>query len=166
MAARRSYVGRCRRGSMAVEMIVVVPLFLLLWQIANIVHAVNVGAARASEETRSCSWRHALRGCEAVPSGCQIAHDGRLAGPELEGASGGAFLTIGRILPFLHSTMNDKHGSLVEAYRFTRVRNPLWSDIPIRAGHVVMCNTPTLEFTEAEVVRRTCTTMTGGSWCP
>ena len=155
----------CRRGSMAVEVIVLVPLFALLWQIANILHAVNVRAIHASEETRSCAWRYALRGCKSIPAGCPISSLGELEGEELESAAKGGFATVGSRLRFLEGTLGSRHGRLIESRRDDRVRNPLWRYIPIRSAHAVMCNTPTLEWTEPEVVSSGCDALID-RWCP
>jgi len=150
---------------MAVEVIVLVPLFVLLWQIANILHAVNVRAIHASGETRSCAWRYALRGCKSIPADCPISPLGELDTGELEAAAGGAFATVGSRLSFLQETLGSLHGVVIESSRDDSVKNPLWRDIPIHADHAVMCNTPTLEWIEPDVVASGCRALIG-RWCP
>jgi len=150
---------------MAVEVIVLVPLFVLLWQIANILHAVNVRAIHASEETRSCAWRYALRGCRSIPAGCPISPVGELDASQLEAAARGGFAVVGNRLRFLEGTLGSLHGTVIESRRDDSVANPLWHDIPIRSQHAVMCNTPTLEWTEPEVVSSSCDALID-RWCP
>jgi hypothetical protein len=150
---------------MAVEVIVLVPLFALLWQIGNILHDVNVTAIHAFGETRSCAWRYALRGCRSIPDGCPMSTVGELDGGELEAAASGGFATIGGRLSFLKETLASRHGKLIESRRDTSVANPLWRDIPIHSAHAVMCNTPTLEWTEPDVVSSSCDALIG-RWCP
>ncbi len=156
----------CRRGSMAVEVIVLVPLFVLLWQIANILHGLNVEAIHATGETRSCAWRYALRGCRSIPSGCRISSHGEVDGGDLEAAAHDGFATVGDHLPFLSGTLRSLHGEVIEARRDDMVSaSPLWRDIPVHAQHSVMCNTPTLEWLEPDVVSETCRALNGW-WCP
>lgn len=164
MASAGGLLG-CRRGSMAVEAVVLIPLLVLFWQIATVLHGLNSQTTRQTEETRSCAWRYAVRGCEQVPPECQIRNHGELDGAILEAETGLAFGMIGSELPFLRDTLDSKHGLLIEAHRESELANPLWDDIPIESEHRVMCNTPTLEWTEPDVVSEACRRL-AGPWCP
>lgn len=57
------------RGSASVEIVVMLPLFIILFAGIYHLHALGVLALDNAERARGCAWQFAVQGCEAASTG-------------------------------------------------------------------------------------------------
>lgn len=61
-----------RRGSLAIEFVFVVPLYLLLWMLVNHAFTLYVDVIENVADVRQCAWQFARSGCTHRPRGCTV----------------------------------------------------------------------------------------------
>jgi hypothetical protein len=81
-----------RRGTVSVEIMVMLPVFVSLFFAVTYLHGLGTATQAAGVAARACAWTYALQGCDGnVPSACQQIALGKpeglrisLPGSELE----------------------------------------------------------------------------------
>jgi len=74
MKTRLSRQSKRKQGTAAVEATVLLPFFLIVFVGFYYMVAVYGNGQRQTAKARSCGWTFARDGCEAVPDGCDSAH--------------------------------------------------------------------------------------------
>lgn len=165
---RRDRLFRSQRGSLAVEFIVVFPMFAALWLLGIYAFGFHLEKAVNQEEVRGCAWRYAVSGCTELPAGCP-APSGRSQVPdfELRGAAGGSFEKVGANLPFLDPTLSMLHGASFTMSQTEEIKRPtaFGGSVEVEATYKLMCNTPTREWNLTEVFNLECLLLGVPEWC-
>lgn len=67
-----------RRGSASVEIVVMLPVFVILFAGVYHLHASGSAALVAAERARGCAWQYAVNGCESVAK-AELCRDAQAA---------------------------------------------------------------------------------------
>src|SRR5438093_4490965 len=104
-----------RRGSLSVEFVFVIPLYLLLWMLANHAFTLYVGVIENVAEVRRCAWQFARAGCLQPPAGCEAL--GPLPQPPHKGKVKQA---LDRVVAAFKKLKPDLQGPFGYAYTITK----------------------------------------------
>jgi hypothetical protein len=144
------------RGSVLIETLVVVPLYVAIWAGAIKGFEANVQVIDGRRALRTCAWQFAMSGCEGAPAGCPANAGGGLLDPPA-GLQAGLARVVGA-LPFLANLLTEPiPGPLAEVGGA--------GDAPPSVGSIAMsCNPLPAAITVEEVFAQTCETL--GGFCP
>lgn len=141
---------RRQRGAIYVEALVIIPVLTTLWIILLFIERGNTVDNEVVERGRHDVWRTAVDECRG-------AGGEQLAGPEVDGAAGGALSRLASLFPFLASEWHDPHGSIVRVSARDSLARPLgWGSIQVESHQTWMCQTRKRRWRDALVFGATC----------
>lgn len=155
----------CARGSVTVEMVFVVPLYVLLWLLANHAFILYVNVVTNVATVRACSWQFAASGCKNRPAACTVR--GPTPGLPPDGPSLSSLEPVAQSLePLSASLLGPYDSSLVTEKIISIPAPPALSIRPVRlkSDYGVMCDArPMVPWTPLSVFEVVCPLL--GKFC-
>jgi hypothetical protein len=147
-----------------VEMLVLVPLYVILWLCTRYVYDVARAGIEAQRLPRNQVWNVAAHECQG---GGDVESLGRI---EIEGPLAGYLSKVTSVLEFLEPSVDEGWGEAVRGEKDVTIQRPpaLGGTTTRHGAHALFCSkTGTREWTFEQVLKKTCEELhIPDKWCP
>jgi hypothetical protein len=158
-------IRRVERGSVAVEMVFVLPLYVLLWLLCNHAYTLYVATINNIATVRDCAWQFAARGCKGAPGRCNVR--GPTPGLPPDGPSFGALTKVISSFPALSESLIGPYDNSSRIEKMVSIPAPTSLGFPpVRLTSIYgsMCDeAPTVKWTALSVFEASCVLL--GKFC-
>ncbi|MEA2698717.1 MAG: hypothetical protein QOI66_2988 [Myxococcales bacterium] len=158
-------IKREQRGSVAIEMVFVLPLYVLLWLLCNHAYTLYVAAITNIATVRDCAWQFAVNGCKSPPGNCTT--QGPTPGLPPDGPSLSGLSRVASSFPALSPSLIGPYDKSLTIKKIISIPAPTSLGFPpvrLTSTYGSMCDeAPTVKWTALEVFEAHCNLL--GKFC-
>jgi len=155
----------CARGSITVEMVFVVPLYVLLWLLANHAFILYVNVINSVATVRACAWQFAASGCKNAPPACAVR--GPTPGLPPDGPSFSNLEQVASSFEPLSASLLGPYDNALVTEKIVSIPAPPalgFRPVRLKSDYGVMCDDrPTVSWTVLSVFEANCPLL--GKFC-